>query len=102
MNVGNAGRLKIGSGTTDFSLIGTLDTDDNATNTKIFLNGNTCTYAGAAGFIQYFASAGGHVFYASNAEKMRIANNGNVGIGNNNSSSLLTLYDTTQNKARII
>jgi hypothetical protein len=28
-------RLKIGSGTTDFTLIGTLDTDNNSTNTKI-------------------------------------------------------------------
>ena len=37
LQVGNAGRLKIGSGTTDFTLVGTLDTDDNATNTKIFL-----------------------------------------------------------------
>ena len=86
LQVGNAGRLKIGSGTTDYSLIGTLDTDDNATNTKIFINGNTCTYAGAAGFIQYFASSGGHVFYASNAEKMRIANNGNI----TNSGTLTT------------
>jgi hypothetical protein len=47
---GNAGRLKIGSGTTDYSLIGTLDTDYNTRNTKIFLNNNTCNFAGAPGY----------------------------------------------------
>ena len=62
LQVGDAGRLKIGSGTTDYTLIGTLDTDNNTTNTKIFINGNTCSYAGAPGFIQYFATGtGGHV-----------------------------------------
>jgi hypothetical protein len=66
--------LKIGSGTTDYTLIGTLDTDYNTTNTKLFLNGNTCNSAGAPGFIQYFASSGEHVFYSNNSGKMmRIA-----------------------------
>jgi hypothetical protein len=45
-------------------------------NTKIFLNGNTCTYAGAPGYIQYWATASGeHVFYNANSEKMRIDDN---------------------------
>jgi hypothetical protein len=37
LQVINAGRLKIGSGATDYSLIGTSYTDYNTTNTKIFI-----------------------------------------------------------------
>ncbi len=59
-------------------LIGTLDTDNNTTNTKKFINGNTCTFAGAAGSIQYFATgSGGHIFY-NNGEKFRISNTGEL------------------------
>jgi hypothetical protein len=59
-------RLKLGSGIIDFTLIGTKDNiNDNTTNTKIFINGNTCSYAGAPGCIQHFSTAtgtGGHIF----------------------------------------
>ncbi len=43
---------KIGSWTSDYSLIGALYTDDNTTITKIFTDGHTCIYAEAAGCIQ--------------------------------------------------
>jgi hypothetical protein len=39
----------------DYSLIGTKDTVDNTTNTKIFFNGNTYSAANASGCIQHFA-----------------------------------------------
>jgi hypothetical protein len=88
--VGNAGRLRIANSSNDFSLIGTLDTDNNTSNTKIFLNGNNYTDAGAQGFIQYFAANnGGHVFYSGTSERMRILTNGNVGIGINSPEVLL-------------
>jgi len=88
LQIGNAGRLKIGSGTTDYTIIGTLDTDNNTTNTKIFLNGNTCTYAGAQGSIQYFAtSTGSHVFYNGTSEVARINSIGNITCSNLNMGS---------------
>ncbi len=72
LQVGNAGRLRIGSGTTDYTLIGTLDTDNDIPNTKIFLNGNTCNTAGYPGGIQYWSSAGGgYALYTAIGEKMR-------------------------------
>jgi hypothetical protein len=85
LQVGNAGRLKIGGGTTEYTLIGTLDTDG-ALNSKIFISGNTCGYAGNNGGIQYFGtSTGDHVFYTTNSitERMRIKNNGDINIVNN-------------------
>jgi hypothetical protein len=77
LQVGDAGRLRIGSGITDYTIIGTRDTDDNTLNTKIFINGNTCTTANAAGSIPYFATSatGAHIFYKANSEKMRIDDN---------------------------
>ncbi len=57
----------------DYTIIGTIDVNNNTTNTKIFLNGNTCTTAGYQGGIQYWASStGGHAFYTASGEKMRI------------------------------
>ncbi len=93
--VGDGGKLRISNGVSDYSLIGTKDdVNDNTTNTKIFINGNTCTYAGAPGFIQYFATGtGGHVCYVGNSEKMRITSTDNVDIG---SSS--TDYSTNTKK----
>ncbi len=76
LQVGNAGRLKVGSGASDYSSIGTLDTDDKTTNSKIFINGNTCNSAGAPGCIPYFATSanGAHVFYCGSpvGENLRI------------------------------
>ncbi len=40
----------------------------------MFINGNTCNYCSAPGFIQNFATGTcRHVFYAANSEKMKIA-----------------------------
>ncbi len=47
-------RVSYASGFNNYSIIGTKDTDENTTNTKIFMNGNPCTFAGAAGSFQYF------------------------------------------------
>ncbi len=55
--VGGGGRLKIGSGITDFTLMSTKN--DINYNT----NGNTCNYAGAPVSIQHLATGtGGHIF----------------------------------------
>ena len=84
LQVGNAGRLRISNGTTDYSLLGTIDTDTPATNTRIVVSGNT-RGSGFAGNIDYVSTAGGsHIFYNSTTERMRILNNGNVGININN------------------
>jgi hypothetical protein len=76
--IGNSGRLRISNGITDYSLLGTIDVDNNTSNTKIFLNGSNCTYAGTPGSIQYFStSTGSHVFYTGGTtEKMRIDSSG--------------------------
>ena len=89
LQVGNAGRLKIGLGSTDYSLIGTLDTDG-ATNTRIVVSGNTRNLY--AGNIDYLAtSTGNHLFYTTNTnvERVRIKSDGNVGIGTNNPTAKL-------------
>ncbi len=66
VQVGNAGRLKIGSGTSDYSLLGTLDTDG-ATNSRIVISGNT--RPSFSGNIDYVAtSTGAHIFYTSNSD----------------------------------
>ena len=108
LQVGSDGRLRIGNGQSDYTKIGTIDIDTNATNTKIFINGTTCSYAGAAGCIQYFAtgSTGSHIFYNGIAEKVRINNSGDITcagtisctgttltVGNSSASSTLYLTD---------
>ena len=76
--IGTSGRLRISNGSNDYSLIGTIDVDNNDTNTKIFINGNSS--AGAPGSIQYFAtSTGSHIFYTGSpnvTERLRIDSNG--------------------------
>ena len=85
--IGSAGRLRISNGTTDYSIIGTIDVDNNNTNTKIYLSGNTCTSAGTPGSIQYWVtSTGSHVFYTGTplvSERMRIDNNGLITTSSN-------------------
>ncbi len=80
LQVGSGGRLKIGVGSTDYSLIGTTDVDG-TDNTRIVISGNT--RGSFAGRIEYISTAGDHIFYTTTAttERMRILNNGNVGIG---------------------
>ncbi len=82
LQIGDAGRLKIWSGIADYTITGTRDTDDNTLNTKIFINGNTCTTANAARCIQNFATSagGGHIFYGGSpvGEKLRIDSAGSI------------------------
>ena len=107
LQVGNTGRLKIGSGIIDYTVIGARDTDDNTLNTKISLNGNTCSYTGAPGCIQHFATSatGAHIFYAGSpvGEKLRIDGGGsisctgNINMGTNNSYPDIRLGSTNGN-----
>ena len=92
LQVGAGGRLRISNGTTDYTLLGTLDTDG-STNTSIVISGNTRSTN--AGNIQYLAtaSAGSHIFYTASATtRMTISSSGvnvnndlgvsgNVGVG---------------------
>ena len=99
LQVGNAGRLRIANDSNDYSLIGTLDTDGNS-NTRIVIYGYTNT--GNIGDIAYVATTGTHIFYTSATERMRILNNGNVGIGTSvNINGKLTLYSTNTSLPRI-
>ena len=78
--VGSGGRLRIANNTYDWSMIGTNDTNG-TTNTRIVISG---TDRGVFnGNIEYVTtSTGSHMFLSDGAtERMRIANNGNVGIG---------------------
>ena len=96
LQIGGAGRLKIGNGTADYTLIGTLDTDS-ATNTRIVLSGNT--RSGFAGNIDYVVTAGSHIWYTSGpTEQMRMLNSGNLGIGTNNPGTKLEIYNATNPK----
>ncbi len=90
LQVGNAGRLRVSNGTTDYSLLGTLDSDG-PTNTRIVVSGNT-RGAGFAGNLDYVAtSTGDHIFYTTDSmsERMRITDGGNVGIGTTSPSERL-------------
>ena len=92
LQVGAGGRLRISNGTTDYTLLGTLDADG-ATNTSIVISGTTRSTN--AGNIQYLATASGgsHIFYTASATtRMTISSSGvninddlgvsgNVGIG---------------------
>jgi hypothetical protein len=92
LQVGDGARLRISNGVNDYSLIGTKDVDD-TTNTRIVISGNT--RGGYEGQIQYIATAGHHIFYTSATnERMRISNNGNVGIGTDTPRSLLNIKGT--------
>jgi hypothetical protein len=80
--------LRISNDASDYTLIGASDVES-ATNTRIAMYGNT--RAGYAGIIEYITtSTGYHTFLTGGTgttygtEKMRIASNGNIGIGTNN------------------
>ena len=81
LQVGGGGRLRIANSNSDYTMIGSDDTDG-TNNTCIVLSGsNRTSYNGN---IDYVAkTTGNHIFYttASSTERMRIGNNGNVSIG---------------------
>ena len=80
--IGNGGKFKIGKIDNDDALIGILDIDS-PLNTKIKFNGSLKT-------IEYYTpSSGSHIFYTSTVERLIINNNGNIGIGTNDTSSYL-------------
>jgi hypothetical protein len=81
LQIGNAGRLRISNGNTDYTLIGTSDTDA-VTNTKIVISGNG--RVGNEGNVQYYSTnTGSHIWYTTdtNSERLRITSTGNVGLG---------------------
>ena len=98
LQVGGGGRLRISNGATDYTLIGSIDTDS-TNNTKILLSAIDRGGSVLGGNIEYYATAvGQHIFYttASATERMRITNNGNIGIAiltTSTISSKLTIND---------
>jgi len=83
------GRLRISNGSTDYTIIGTNDAGNPATDfhTRILLYGiNNGSFAAGPGSILYLAgNTGKHLFHTqtitTSTERMRIADNGNVAIG---------------------
>jgi len=82
LQVGAGGRLRISNGTTDYTLLGTIDTDG-ATNTSIVISGTT--RATNAGNIQYLATASGgsHIFYTASATTRMTISSSGVNINDN-------------------
>lgn len=79
--VGNGGRLRISNGTTDYTLIGSKETDD-SNNTRIVIWGYQNGTANI-GSLEYVATASGtHKFYTGGtAERIRISSAGDLLIG---------------------
>jgi hypothetical protein len=78
LQVGGGGRLRISNGTTDYSLLGTIDTDTSL-NTRILISGNT--RASNAGNIElYTTSTGSTIFYNGITEIFKILNTGQLSV----------------------
>lgn len=74
LQVGDGGRLRISNGTTDYTLIGTKETDD-TNNTSICLS--AYTRAGFNGRIEYNSTTnGGHLFNVNNIRIIEVFNTG--------------------------
>jgi hypothetical protein len=71
--IGNGGKLRIGSTDNDYSIFGLIDIDNNNNNTKIHLKGTDKSIN--------FYSTGGYFFNIGSSEKIQINSNGNIGIG---------------------
>jgi hypothetical protein len=83
LQIGNGGRLRISNDNTDYTLIGTIDTDTSL-NSKIIISGNG--RVANEGNIEYYSTnTGSHIWYTTNtninSERMRIKNDGNLGLG---------------------
>jgi hypothetical protein len=113
LQVGSGARLRIANGSTDYTIIGTNDTDG-ANNTQIIISGNT--RATNAGNIQYLATAtnGSHLFYTTatsirmtiNSAGVNINNDlgvtGNVGIGTAPSATYKVNINGTLNATNVL
>jgi len=82
--IGNGGKLRIGSTDDDYSIFGLINNDSDANNTKIHLKGGNKSIN--------FHATGGYYFNIGSSEKIQINNDGNLGIGTtilNNSYKLV-------------
>jgi hypothetical protein len=81
LQVGSGARLRIANNATDYTIIGTDDTDG-STNTQIIISGNT--RATNAGNIQYLATAtgGSHIFYTTGTSTRMTISSAGVNINN--------------------
>ncbi len=113
LQVGSGARLRIANGASDYSIIGTNDTDG-STNTQIIISGNT--RVSNAGNIQYVATASGgsHIFYTTaTSTRMTISSagvnvnndlgvSGNVGIGTAPSATYKVNVNGTLNATSVL
>jgi len=94
--VGDGGRMRISNGITDYTLVGTKETDD-ASNTRIVMSGFQRT--GNTGEITYVTTNNGaHTFITSGiSERMRITSTGRVGIGTSTPTCNHHIYGSLNN-----
>ena len=90
LQIGNGGRLRIANNISDYTILGTADSDG-GTNTRIVLSGNT--RGGYSGNIEYITTSSGiHSWITgSSSERMRLNNLGFLGIGTNTPNASLQL-----------
>ena len=97
LQIGSGERLRISNGNSDYTIIGTSDTSG-VNNTSITLSGSS--RSSQAGNIEY-AAVNNHIFYTTSTgtynERMRMNNNGNVGIGTTNPGTNKLFVNGTTN-----
>jgi len=89
LQIGNeGGKLRISNDLSDYTVIGTNDTINSSTNTRILIKGSSYGTGNDQGNIEFYGTTSGKfIFYSggsSTNEIMRISSNGNVGIGTTN------------------
>ena len=87
--------MRISNGSTDYTTIGTVDSE-NVLNTRIIIFGNTSSIPGQIGYVA--TSIGSHIFFTNDTltERMRITSTGNVGIGTATPAGKLHVEGTTR------